>query len=130
MILGIGTDLANIDRIAGTVSIDPEGESFVRPPDFDPRDAFPDDPKMIGADATVPDALVRIDASRAAIAARNLGEDRVIRRHADGAIDVKVPCANLPAFRSWLLGYLDHAEVLEPDAVRTAIVDFLESALR
>ena len=33
---------------------------------------------------------------------------------ADGAIDVEVPCANLPAFRSWVLGLLEHAEVLGP----------------
>jgi hypothetical protein len=40
------------------------------------------------------------------------------RRHADGAVDVEVPCANVPAFRSWVLGLLDHAEVLSPPDVR------------
>ena len=119
-----------IDRITGPVSIDEDREPFDRPADFDPRSAFPEDPKLIGADADVPDAVVRIDATRASLAARSLGDERVLRRHDDGAIEVSVPCANLPAFRSWLLGYLDHAEVLEPESVRAAVVDFLGAALR
>ena len=102
---------------------------FERPADFDPRAAFPDDPKMIGADANVPDARVRIDEPRASAAARDLGEDRVVRRDEDGAIEVMVPCANGPAFRSWLLGYLEHAEVLEPPSVRSDVIAFLEEAL-
>lgn len=118
-----------IDRISGRVVIAPDREPFERPTDFDPRDAFPDDPKMIGADPSVPDALVRIDAPRAAMAARELGEDRVVRRFDDGAIEVTVPCANGPAFRSWLLGYLEHAEVIEPAAVRADLVAFLEAAI-
>ncbi len=118
-----------IDRIDGAVSPDPDGGLFERPADFDPRTAFPDDPKMIGADATVPDALVHIDAARAAAVARDLGDERVRRRLDDGAIEVAVPCANVPAFRSWLLGHLEHAEVLEPVSVRDDVVAFLEAAL-
>jgi predicted DNA-binding transcriptional regulator YafY len=118
-----------IDRIDGAVSVDPERPPFQRPADFDPRAAFPQDPKMIGADASVPDAVVRVDAGRARAVERDLGEERVRRRLVDGAIEVAVPCANLPAFRSWLLGHLDHAEVLEPAAVRDDVVAFLEAAL-
>jgi predicted DNA-binding transcriptional regulator YafY len=118
-----------IDRIAGRVAIDDASEPFERPTDFDPRDAFPDDPKMIGADPTVPDALVRIDASRVGVAVRDLGDDRVVRWLEDGSVEVMVPCANLPAFRSWLLGYLEHAEVLEPAAVRADVIAFLEASL-
>jgi predicted DNA-binding transcriptional regulator YafY len=118
-----------IDRIAGQVDIDPDRVPFERPGDFDPRDAFPDDPKLIGADADLPDARVRIDEPRAAAAARDLGEDRVVRRLPDGAVEVLVPCANVPAFRSWLLGHLEHAEVLEPDEVRADVISFLEGAL-
>lgn len=119
-----------IDRIAGSVEIDREREPFERPSGFDPRTAFPDDPKMIGADPAVPDALVRIDASRAATAARELGDDRVRQRYDDGSIDMAVPCANVPAFRSWVLGYLEHAEVLEPATARDDVIAFLEAATR
>ena len=118
-----------IDRIEDRVAIDRERSQVERPADFDPRSAFPEDPKMIGADETVPDALVHVDASRAAAVERDLGLARVRRRRDDGAIEIEVPCANLPAFRSWLLGHLEHAEVLEPAAVRDDVVAFLEAAL-
>ncbi len=115
-----------IDRIQGDVEPLPD-RNFDRPSDFDPANAFPDDPKLIGADERVPDARVRIDAARARLAARELGAERVIVEHDDGSIEVAVPCGNGPAFRSWLLGYLEHAEVLAPDHVRTDVVAWLEA---
>ena len=105
------------------------GESFERPDGFDPRDAFPDDPKLIGADAAVPDARVLVDGARAAAAAAEVGSDRVRTRHEDGSIEIDVPCANLPAFRSWLFGYLEHAEVLAPAEIRADVIDWLEGML-
>ena len=91
--------------------------------------AFPSDPKELGgpseAGAT---AVVRVDAGRAggrrARARRRSGS---CARGADGSIDVEVPCANLPAFRSWVLGLLDHAEVLGPPDVRAAVVAWLQA---
>ena len=115
-----------IDRIQGAVAPVP-GSGFERPPGFDPRDAFPDDPKEIGAAPTRPDAVVLVDLRRAARAERELGTDRVRRRHDDGSIEVAVPCGNEPAFRSWLLGYLDAAEVLEPADVRDGVIAWLEA---
>ena len=41
-----------VDRISGEVDI-VENATFVRPAEFDPRDAFPRDPKQLGADADV-----------------------------------------------------------------------------
>ncbi len=115
-----------IDRIDGEVERITD-RSFERPEGFDPRDAFPDDPKLIGADASVPDARVEIDAARAATALAEVGDGRVRVRHDDGSIEIDVPCANLPAFRSWLFGYLDHAEVLAPAEVRADVVAWLEA---
>lgn len=100
--------------------------SFQRPASFDPRDAFPVDPKQIGhapTDGIV--ALVRVDATRADAIARELGAERVVERHPDGSLDVEVPASNLDAFRSWVLGLLDHAVVLGPPDVRDAIVAWL-----
>lgn len=119
-----------IDRIVGRVEPVDGGESFDRPADFDPRDAFPEDPKQIGVDAAVPDALVRVDAPRAATVVRELGDERVRERLDDGGVVVAVPSSNVPAFRSWLLGLLEHAEVLEPPELRAEIVAFLEGARR
>jgi hypothetical protein len=38
---------------------------------------------------------------------------------------VEVPCANLPAFRSWVLGFVEHAEVLGPPDVRNDVIAWL-----
>jgi predicted DNA-binding transcriptional regulator YafY len=38
---------------------------------------------------------------------------------------VEVPCANVDAFRSWLFGLGSHAEVLSPQDVRAAVVQWL-----
>ncbi len=100
--------------------------SFERPASFDPRAAFPADPKMIGDGADErQDAHVRIDAIRSAAVERELGSDRVVERHADGSIVVAVPTNNLAAFRSWVLGLLDHAVVESPDDVRRHVIDWL-----
>lgn len=99
--------------------------AFVRPDSFDPRSAFPADPKQIGhSPDDGAEALVRIDAVRAAAVEREVGADHVTRRD-DGSIVVRVPASNLGAFRSWVLGLLDHAEVLEPTEVRAHIIDWL-----
>ena len=68
---------------------------------------------------------MRVEATRASAVERELGSARVIARRADGAIDVEVPCANRPAFRSWVLGLVEHAEVLEPADVREDVVAWL-----
>ncbi len=115
-----------VDRFGSDSLEAGEPDSFERPPSFDPRDAFPADPKQIGhAPADGVEAMVRIDVTRAAAIERELGADRVLARHPDGSVDVTVPATNLAAFRSWVLGLLDHAVVLGPDDVRDGIVSWL-----
>jgi len=113
------------DHGADTVRIG-AAASFERPPSFDPRTAFPADPKQIGqgAEESV-DALVRIAALRSGAVERELGSDRIVERGADGSVLVSVPAGNLPAFRSWVLGLLDHAMVESPPEVRQHLVDWL-----
>jgi proteasome accessory factor B len=122
-----------VDRFEGGVKgiVVGEAGSFERPASFDPRSAFPSDPKQIGhaADEGV-EALIEIDALRAAAIERELGAARVVERMADGSIVVRVPASNLDAFRSWLLGLLDHARVVEPAAVRDHIVSWLTDVVR
>jgi proteasome accessory factor B len=113
-----------VDRIDGEVVAGERGE-FARPDGFDLRGAFPSDPKQLGAEGDATVARVRVDAVRAAAVERELGPERVVARRRGGAIEVAVPCANVPAFRSWVLGLLDHAEVLGPQDVRSHVVDWL-----
>lgn len=116
-----------VDRIEGAIEPGAPG-SFERPADFDPRHAFPADPKEIGHDADVGvEAVVRISPVRADAVEREVGTSRVTRRHDDGTIDVVVPATNLTAFRSWVLGLLDHAVVIGPDEVRAHVVGWLRA---
>jgi predicted DNA-binding transcriptional regulator YafY len=116
-----------VDRIEGDVHVAQPG-AFERPDGFDVRTAFPADAKLIGGDP-VEDrrAVVRVSAARSASVVGELGDDAVVRRHADGSVEVSVPCANRPAFRSWALGLVEHAEVLGPPEERADIVQWLES---
>ncbi|WP_276967720.1 helix-turn-helix transcriptional regulator [Desertimonas flava] len=123
-----------VDRIEGDATIVGDGGAFERPAGFDPRDAFPADAKRFGVGATGDEtaaapttASVRISADRAVLVERQLGSDRVTRRYKRGDIVVDVPCANLDAFGSWVLGLTDHAEVLSPPAARAAVVDRLRA---
>ena len=117
-----------VDRFDGgvdAIEVGPTG-TFTRPGSFDPRDAFPADPKQIGhapTDGVL--AVVRIDATRADAIEREVGSARVLERHADGSIHVEVPASNPDAFRSWLIGLLDHAAVVSPPEIRDQIIDWL-----
>ena len=113
-----------VDRIEGSIEPGASG-GFERPVNFDPLAVFPADPKELGGDDR--SAFVRIDHSRAMFAIRELGDESVVRRLDDGGVEVKVPCSNLAAFRSWLLGWGVHAEVVAPADVRDDLIRWLRS---
>ncbi|MBI4935321.1 MAG: WYL domain-containing protein [Actinobacteria bacterium] len=128
----IGLDLAHdaqrtyrVDRIEGDVEVG-AANAFTRPIDFDPRQAFPSDPKLIGDEPALR-AVVHVDAPRAAAAVADLGDEAVIERLDGGAVRVSVPCTNLDAFRSWLFGLGRHAEVIAPPEVRSSVAEWLRS---
>jgi proteasome accessory factor B len=110
-----------VDRIQGEVTTGPP-DAFAVPADFDLVHVLPEDPKAMGAAS---EAIVAVAPIRASKVAREVGEDAVVERRADGGILVRVPCGNRPAFRSWLLGLLDDAVVLEPPDVRAEVVAWL-----
>ena len=127
----IGHDLGHdevrtyrVDRIAGSIE-QGEPNEFERPADFDPRAAFPADPKELGDGGQL--ATVRIDSARATFAVRELGAESIVRRLGDGGVEVEVPCSNLDAFRSWLFGWGSHAEVVGPADVRAGLVEWLRA---
>lgn len=115
-----------VDRIDGDVDAGGR-DSFERPAGVDLHAAFPDDPKLVGSDDPEAVARVLVDAPRAARVERELGSARVLVRRADGAVEVEVPCANGLAFRSWVLGLAEHAEVLDPPERRADVVAWLRS---
>jgi predicted DNA-binding transcriptional regulator YafY len=112
-----------VDRIEGDVVVGAAG-AFTVPDGFDLTHAVADDPKAIGAPQ---EARVEVAPVRAAKVVRELGEVAVTERRADGSVVVRVPCGNLPAFRSWVLGLLDDAVVVGPPEVRADIVAWLHA---
>lgn len=114
-----------VDRIDGGVTVGEPGQ-FVRPDGFSMDTAYQRDPKVFpGGDAEL--AIVRVDHRVAPTVLRELGDDAIVADHPDGSVDVRVPCGNRIAFRSWLFAMVDRAEVISPESVRHEVVALLEA---
>lgn len=112
-----------VDRIENDISIG-EPHAFTRPVDFDLLSAFERDAKRFEqGDNEV--AVVRLDHRVAPAAIRELGDDAIVARRADGSVDVEVACGNRVAFKAWLYAMVDRAEVISPDNIRQEIIDDL-----
>jgi proteasome accessory factor B len=116
-----------IDRIEGAPVAGEEG-AFEPPPGTDPASYVRDDPLAYG-DAAPQAARVRVAASRAALVVDELGDDAVVERNEDGSVIVELQVVNREAFRTWVLGQLEHAEVLAPAALRDDLVAWLEAVI-
>lgn len=115
-----------VDRMEGTIGAG-DANGFERPPDFDPATALQEAIDSIGAQEGPAEARVLIDAPRALAAEMELGVDAVDERRVDGSIVVRVPCRNRLVFRAWVLGFVEHAEVLSPPGARADLIAWLEA---
>ena len=59
-----------------------------------------------------------------------MGPEGVEERRPDGSVVLAVHVTNRSAFRSFVLGFLDHAEVVGPPELRAELVDWLEALCR
>jgi predicted DNA-binding transcriptional regulator YafY len=71
-------------------------------------------------------ARLLVDADHAGWAVGQVGADAVEERHDGGSVVLGVTVTNRSAFRSFVLGFLDHAEVLDPPELRRDLIDWLE----
>jgi predicted DNA-binding transcriptional regulator YafY len=111
-----------LDRIEGDVVVGASG-SFERPPTPADRGT---QPWQLGAEPAVM-ARVAIDGDQAGWALDHLGEALVVEQHDDGAVVVEFEVTNRDAFRSFVVGFLEHAEVLGPDDLRADLVEWLRA---
>ncbi len=81
-----------------------------------------------GSDRQVTARLL-VDENRAAAAARFLGPDVRSQRRDDGAVVFEVPVVRTEAFRTFVLGFLEHAEILEPAELRQEMIDWLQAII-
>lgn len=72
-------------------------------------------------------ARLRVDADHADLAMRAVGGRGSAAREPDGGAVIELPVRNPDGFRNFVLGFLDHAEVLSPASLRTDIVQWLEA---
>lgn len=114
-----------VDRIEGDIT-NGEAQSFARPEGFDLAKAVPTELELL-AEGNGDDAIatVLVDASLAQRVKTEFGQGAVLSERSDGAIEFAIPCANLGAFRVWLLAMVDRVEVLGPPRVREHIIGHL-----
>lgn len=115
--------LYRLDRIEGEVVAGDAG-GYERPSTSVPGARL--QPWQLGEGATVVARLL-VDADQAAWAVHHLGEATVVERRPDGSVELDVAVSNRPAFRSFVLTFLDHAEVLGPPGLRAELVEWLEA---
>lgn len=101
-----------------------DGPRFARPPR--PRSGMQLEPWQIGAGEAVVARLL-VDAAQAPWIVQHLGPGSVLEERADGSVVVAVTVTNRENFRSFVLTFLDHAEVLEPADLRADLVRWLEA---
>jgi proteasome accessory factor B len=111
-----------LDRVDGAVEpVGPPG-AFVRPA-HRPGDAPP--PWRLGDEPEVV-ADVAVDAAQARFVEAAVEPEAVTARAPDGSIRVRMGVTNRAGFRSFVLGLLDHAEVVGPPELRADMVAWLE----
>ena len=108
-----------VDRIDESVLLESPGGA-VLPEGIDIKASLPDEPwRSEGDDYVV--TRIRVDAMEGPRVAEEVGSDRVESRHDDGSVILCLRVAGFPALRSWILGLLDHAEILEPLEFRSEL---------
>lgn len=113
-----------LDRIQGDVEVGAPG-AFEPPGDLDPSTVLGDEPWRYGDEQPVT-ARLHVDAPQAPGVVQLVGEGAVEARQTDGSVVVALPVTNVAAFRSFVMGLLDGAEVLGPPELRDAILAWLE----
>ncbi len=114
-----------LDRIESDVTPTGDEGAFERPTHVGAQPP----PWQMGVEEALAARLL-VDADQAAWAAAHVGPDAVEEWRPDGSVVLAVRVTNRDAFRSFVLGFLDHAEVLGPPELRAEMVEWLEALVR
>jgi proteasome accessory factor B len=112
------------DRIDGDVEVGEAG-AFDPPADFRPDDHVESRSWLLGDD-TPTTVRLRVDAEHLDGVLGQLGSDAVLEDDDANHAIVTMTMTNRAALRSFVLGFLEHVEVLEPADVRGDVVAWLE----
>jgi predicted DNA-binding transcriptional regulator YafY len=113
-----------IDRIDGDVTVGEAGTAERRTvPGSTPMAR---QPWLLPVDEPIV-AVVRVDPVLAGKAVAEAGADAHVDHGDDGSVTITMPVTHRGAFRSWLLGFLDRAELVSPPELRGELVAWLEA---
>lgn len=118
--------LFRIDRIEGDVTLGEPG-AFERPT------AEPRAPVLRAwelGDGQAVEARVLIDAEQSDWASAHLGDGALVETRADGSREFAFSVRNIDAFRSFVLTFLEHGEILSPPEFRRDLIGWLEGLAR
>ncbi len=113
--------LFRVDRLEAKVRLEGKPGAFARP---EGPPAGPPPPWRLGEDAPVVVELL-VDASQAPWVRRLAGEEAIAGEEPSGATRFRLEVTNWEGFRGFVLGLLDHAEVVSPPEAREALVSWL-----
>jgi len=117
-----------VDRIDSEVDAGP-ARAFEPPASLEPGAMLGDEPWQYGDEEAV-SARVAVDAVQAGAVVQQVGEEAVVDRGDDGSIVIELPVTNTAAFRSFVLGLLDAAEVIGPPELRDEMIAWLDDLAR
>lgn len=113
--------LFRVDRITGTVGAEALSGAFERPAGVT---AGPPPAWRLGDDEeTLVD--LQVDAAQLPWALAAAGESSLVSTGSDGSGVLRLAVTNRPAFRSFVLGLLEHAQVLGPPEIRQEVIEWL-----
>ncbi len=114
-----GVRTFRVDRVHGSVARQGPGSGEL-PQGIDIRAALPADPWVSERDDQVV-TRIRVDAMEGPRVAEEVGSERVESRLDDGSVVLRLEVSDFEAIRSWVLGLLRHAEILEPPEIQIGL---------
>jgi len=117
-----------VDRIEGPLEVGEPG-SFAAPAALEPDQALPAPAWELGQGEPIVGELV-VDPLLAPQAVADAGEERVVERLPDGSVRLRLAVTQPEAFRSWVLGFLEHARVVAPPELVADVTSWLELVVR
>ncbi|MHB1960762.1 MAG: helix-turn-helix transcriptional regulator [Acidimicrobiales bacterium] len=114
-----------VDRFDGPPASGEPGSGLL-PEGFDAGAVAPEEPVRPGSGDEA-DVVVLVDPVEAPRVVEEVGPQAVAERRPDGSVVLRLEVTLPEALRSWVLGLLDHAEVLGPPAARRAMVEWLSA---
>lgn len=110
-----------LDRIVGAVAL---GAAGAASHPAGTVDGGPGQPWLFG-DGEPVEAVLRVDADQARWARQQLGDGVAEETAPDGTVTFRVPVTSVPAFRGFVLSFLDRAELLGPPELRADLEAWL-----